>query len=319
MPKAVDNLKYSEFNIVIEDWPFEIANSDFLFNQKAYVLNKLEKGVFVKKISVRKKDWSFEILVFLSDGNCYLQYKSPLAMPIVNGQSGFEKIEICIEILMMELIKMDIKTINWIHFPDIYNEKLSPYIIQSLINLGFVIEGSSLNYHLATNTNFNQNLSNDTARRLNKIDNSGFILESKEIENSDGFYSKLLQWRENRNIEVNISKETIDKDLNALSSKYRLFTCHKDKILIAFALGVKVSENVMYMYLPAHDPDYDNFSPVIGLTREMFEYAKTNAFKILDLGIASEMKGEENYGLIRFKEKCGGIPSMKYQFIKRLK
>ena len=300
-------------------FPFDSQEARFVFNDNRYldIVHDSKEGLF--KFSLLKSEKEFFSIIYTIEGDKVIigKYASFGAIEI-NSFLGFEILESFIEKFISEIIKKGMKQMFWKHFPALYHQKLNAYTIQSLLNLGFIIDGSSLGFYLESSNDFRQGLAPDTLRRFQKFEKSDFVVTVKKQFEVKSFFPQLIEWRAKRLIPVNIKESILKGIISNLPDKYILFQILEKEKLIAFSLGLKITDTILYQFIPAHDPEYDNYSPMIAITASMHHYAAENKIKIVDLGIASEMQGEENYGLIRFKEKLGGLTGMKYTFFKEL-
>ncbi len=114
-----------------------------------------------------------------------------------------------------------------------------------------------------------------------------------------------------------MNAEDFTRMFHDFPDRYSLFVVKDGETTIAAAVGVKVRTDLLYNFLPADHPEYLGYSPVVLLNKGMYEYCRTNGYKIYDLGIATS-GGIRNEGLIRFKEHLGGILSHKYSYSIRL-
>lgn len=267
-----------------------------------------------------RNDEDFITLVFaIENDSAIIGKAAPFGAVELHESTGFEVFQQFMDAFYKELLHKKAQKVIWKHFPSVYDNDLCVMTTQALLNLGFILEGSAINFHIPAAADFEAGLAEDTLRRLRKAESEGLTVTVDEKFETADFFPQLEAWRAKRNIRLNVSRQMLEKQIESLQNAYTLFCIRRKNKLIAFSLGVKVSDKVLYKYLPAHDPEFDTYSPVILLTKCMHDYARKHDFKQLDLGIASEMRGEENYGLIRFKEKLGGLKTMKYTYLKELR
>ena len=91
---------------------------------------------------------------------------------------------------------------------------------------------------------------------------------------------------------------------------YHFFEVRDDDKIISCAIGVQVSEDVMYYYLAADEDDYRSYSPMTFLLDRMYDFACERNIKILDMGISSS-HGITNEGLRWFKKSFGSLEQPK--------
>ena len=180
-----------------------------------------------------------------------------------------------------------------------------------LLELGFTLESESLSFHLSTARNFREGLHDSLQRKLKSCLTSGFKCRRGSNPELDGFLSNLAVWRKKKEIPINIDLETLSGQFFRFPNSYDLFLVYDGENLIAAGVGVRVSRDVYYKFIPGSAPEYDKQSPMVLLSSEMHKCAQDLGCRIFDLGIASPMGGPENIGLATFKSRLGGIPSMK--------
>ena len=74
--------------------------------------------------------------------------------------------------------------------------------------------------------------------------------------------------------------------------------------LIAAAISVRVSKEILYNFYHADEFTYRSSSPMVMLIKEIYEYCQRNKIQILDLGISTK-NGLINQGLFNFKKSLG--------------
>lgn len=118
----------------------------------------------------------------------------------------------------------------------------------------------------------------------------------------------LVAARTDKNYPVTITKEALLDLSKHLESHYTFIDCFKDNQLIAFAIAVQLSDEVIYYYLPATLPGYQFLSPSVHIINNIYELAQNKKCQFLDLGISSD-KGILNPGLFQFKKNMGALSS----------
>ena len=74
--------------------------------------------------------------------------------------------------------------------------------------------------------------------------------------------------------------------------------------LVAAAILVIESAEMIYQFAPAHLKSYNKYSPVVYMTQQIFEWAKGEGFQWLNLG-TSYLGLDKNEGLYQFKQNLG--------------
>ncbi len=303
-----------------EKWPFDVIKNQCIFNTKEYLDCTLSDFTGLRKMAMLKDDVEIISLVYMVQNNqAIIGHRASFGYPQIEGGTSFENIQTFIDKLYLDIHDENVNIIRWLHFPEIYNSYYNAIITQCLLNLGFVIEDSFINHHLTANQDFENALKADTKRRLKKLTKSNFTSEVSADFDSSVFYDKIVKWREKKGFPINIRREVLDNLIKRLDDKYVLFTMRNSEDIIASCLGIKVNEKTLYYFIPAHDPKYDEFSPAIGLIKNMHAFVKKNNMDFLDLGTSRAKNEAENIGLIRFKEKLGAKTGIKFSLVKEIR
>lgn len=107
------------------------------------------------------------------------------------------------------------------------------------------------------------------------------------------------------------------KTFEQFPAHYILFGVLDDEKIIAAAVTVVVSKEILYCFYIGDSLAYRPYSPVTFLVSGIYDYCIANNFKLLDLGISTD-KGVLNKGLYSFKKSLGCIDSCKLTFEKIL-
>jgi CelD/BcsL family acetyltransferase involved in cellulose biosynthesis len=116
---------------------------------------------------------------------------------------------------------------------------------------------------------------------------------------------------------LNIKLQALKALVSKLPDHYKLFSLSSNGDIIACTITVVTGKDVLYYFLPAHNPKYDTYSPMVYLLKKIYEYARKHQFKYLDLGISS-IENKPQPDLIKFKERMGGITTSKLLFSRNL-
>jgi hypothetical protein len=80
--------------------------------------------------------------------------------------------------------------------------------------------------------------------------------------------------------------------------------------MIAAAIAIRISSQVLNLFFIDHDSQFDKLSPPVLLIAALYDYCTMNHIPILDLGTSSLPNGP-NIGLLSFKMGMGAQPSVK--------
>jgi Acetyltransferase (GNAT) domain len=183
--------------------------------------------------------------------------------------------------------------------------------------LGQIVE-SNLNQYLWTNDG-GLCLRDSTQRRLQKCILQGCIFEEWPNPDLTFFYDFIVAARQRKKLPMNIPRADFEQMFAIFPEKYPVFIVRKESVILAACVGVVVRSdssgsdpNILYYFLPADHPDYQQWSPSVMLLWGLYEYAQEMGFDLLDLGI-STANGLPNWGLINFKKNLGALSCPKYK------
>ncbi|MBX9850175.1 MAG: GNAT family N-acetyltransferase [Cytophagaceae bacterium] len=304
-------MKNSEIKI---DKDCHLSFEGFLFNNPEQIANQgaAESHLF----HFIQGDTSKGRFIIFMDGQTA---KSPLRAPF--GSFEFDQtlssddVKSMIAAVDDYCIKRNIKNIRIVSYPFCYAVSQSNLLTDALKNAGYEIIVTDLNFHLDTARNFEAGLHTSEKRRLKKCIGQNFEFKVTETPEVSALYHLIKASRDNKGYPVTMTEEELGKIFKKFPDKYVAFSLYDKNKLIAASIGVKVTSEILYHFLPADHIAYKNYSPMVLLIKNIFEYCHQNGFKIFDLGIATA-GGVPNEGLIRFKENIGSIRSLKFTFYK---
>jgi len=154
-------------------------------------------------------------------------------------------------------------------------------------------------------------------RKLRQATAAGLAVEVLPAEQLSELYTFIARCRQRKEYALSLSWEDVLKAATRFPEAYVLFGVYQDRKLVAGALSVRVTEDVLYNFYSDHDAAYDALSPVVMLIDGMYQYCVRQRIALLDLG-TSAVGDTPNFGLLEFKLRLGGAPSPKFTFTKSL-
>lgn len=208
------------------------------------------------------------------------------------------------------LIKKKVKRIELTHPPEIY-----PGYVQEawLEEVGFSIMYEDINHHIVMRNHKMHEMEN---RKLRKIASSDYRFAPADRNSFGAVYDFLAKCRAEKGLVLNINKFKLGRLFMTFPDKYDLFAGYKGDEMACATITLKSAPNVAYYFLPGTLEAYKQDSPMVALLHVIVDQFKGDC-KYLDLGISS-VKGEPQGGLIAFKERMGGIRTVKKRFYNRL-
>ncbi len=122
--------------------------------------------------------------------------------------------------------------------------------------------------------------------------------------------------RKNQGLEVNISVEKLNSLFQAFPDRYFILNALENDTLVSTCIFCSPTADVIYYFLPATDPEHKEGSPMVPLLHWSYGYFQKLGFKIMDLGISS-IKGQDQEGLVAFKERMGAQSTARVTLGKR--
>ncbi|MBL3656489.1 hypothetical protein [Fulvivirga sediminis] len=185
------------------------------------------------------------------------------------------------------------------YYPDELN--LENVLIQNGIELSL----SELNQHIkVTHADYFALLKKNEKKRLRKCHNKGFTFRQLEVSFLSSAYDIIKQNRALKGYPMTMSYEDLLKMYKNFPDQYLLFGVFDDKTLIAVAVSIKVSDQVLYNFYHGDDFKYRTYSPIVMVLQGVYNYCQKLQIRFLDLGISS-VSGVLNEGLYAFKRNCG--------------
>ena len=152
-------------------------------------------------------------------------------------------------------------------------------------------------------------------RKFNK--GRGLRFKIFDLAAAEEIYHFIAHCRRQRNQHLSLQKSDFLRVVTSLPAHFMLAGVQEGSSLAAAMITIKYSQNVWYNFYPAHDRSYDSISPMVSLIGHIYKTACQKGVKYLDLG-TSQITGQANEGLAKFKARIGGIPTSKWICSKRL-
>ncbi|KAA3439386.1 GNAT family N-acetyltransferase [Rufibacter hautae] len=202
--------------------------------------------------------------------------------------------------------------------PLIYDPESAAVSINSLLRIGYSVTTSKINHYLpVSNSNFNNIISPSANRRLQKCHRQEFGFKQEPLQFLPQAYSFLVQCRQEKQHSISLSLKTLEKQVEQMPERYSIFSVKDGDNLISISIAVRVNSEVLYNFYPASLKEYNDYSPAIMLTEGIYDFARQNKFRLVDLG-TSMLGDSPNVDLMRFKKSIGGKESLNFDFKKEL-
>lgn len=143
-------------------------------------------------------------------------------------------------------------------------------------------------------------------RRLKKCKEAGFPFKKYAKKELAAAFEQIDRWRNAAEKSLSMTWADLHDSSKRNPHAYHAFGVENEHgLMIAGAIVVRVNEQVIYNFFPAHYDAYNQFSPMVMLMDGIYEWARENGYKHYDLG-TSYVHKKVNSSLKLFKERMGG-------------
>ncbi len=218
-----------------------------------------------------------------------------------------------------ELKKFNVRKVKIIEAPGIYRDEGASDLMNVLSSHGFKLTFSDVNHFVSLDEiNAIKQLHSMERRHFRKTLSKNYKWKLESIDALPEVSSFIERCREQQHLKVNISYGDINSAFKEFPGKYRIMSVRHHGYLTAVTITVEVNRNILYNYLPASDKRFNHDSPMVFLMVNLYKYAKSLNYQILDLGVSS-IDGKIQYSLAEFKERMGAHYCDKNVFEKKTK
>ncbi|MFN3316940.1 MAG: GNAT family N-acetyltransferase [Raineya sp.] len=288
----------------------------FLFLQPKHLLLQKNEDTWVLFAESKK---GIEILtsIFLEKEKAFSPLRMSFGGIMAKETISYFETEKFIDFLLNFCQNKGVKKLTITNYPFSYAPNFSAICSQIFLQKGFLITNAELTHYLSIENSFEENLHLSALRRLKKCQKNNFKFEHWHEPDLRFVYDFVANNRKRKNYPISMSFENFQNTIDAFPDNYLIFVLKNEQEIIALTVAVVINKDILYNFYPADKQEYLQYSPMIMLMAELFEFAKQKGFSILDLGISTE-KSKPNYGLIRFKENLACKKSLKLSFTKNL-
>ncbi|WP_185731390.1 GNAT family N-acetyltransferase [Larkinella rosea] len=210
--------------------------------------------------------------------------------------------------------KLPVQGIRIVNYPDCYVPAEAERLRYVLQNTGFSVKYEELNQHVpVSNGSFTEPLHDAERRRLRKCRQAGFTTRIWTDPDVDQLFVFIQKARLRKNLPLSMNSKELASLINNFRSDSPVFTVWDGDRLIAACLGIRVTSDILYYFLPADHEDYQQFSPSVMLVESLYSHCQQEQISLLDLGISTS-RSVRNEGLIQFKKRLGAVESAKFVF-----
>jgi hypothetical protein len=298
-----------------DSWLFQPAT--FLFNDRNHLLLQSKKGWHVFDFSELKtgKIWA-RISFNIKSGEALSPIRAPFgSVEIYRRITGIQLKEF-LERVRSELTNLGVRKMVVRNFPDLYDEHLSLTVSEVMRNLQFTLREEISSVILVDKKAFDKKIRISERQKLKKS------IELFQIEKTDSsdlkqIYSFIADCRKERNQSLSMTLGELRKTVSIFPDRFYFFKASRKNEIAAAAIVIQVSKEILYTFYYAHAKSHNRVSPVVFLISGIYNFARSNKFKMIDLG-TSMIEGHINKPLLHFKKSIGGVSCCKFTYTKML-
>lgn len=306
--------KNNKYKIVVND--FLISDLNHIFNEiNFFKLHSLSKAdLYLQLIRISDNKVFANITFYLNNHNHYL---SP-ARGTFGGVSAVDNIDFSLleeflTIVVNQLLLRNSSMITVKLQPLSHNPQLFSLCLNIFSRLNFAITSYDLNYSLDINNEvFLSRLSHGNQKKLKQCLRDGFFTSKLDISRFGEAYQVIQSNRESKGYPMTMDQASFLQMVKIFPKSINCFAVFNpsDLSMIASSICISINSDILYVFYWGDVQSNDSYSPITLLSSHIYDFAKENSYKIMDVG-TSTMNGEPNYGLINFKRNLGFEESLK--------
>lgn len=154
-------------------------------------------------------------------------------------------------------------------------------------------------------------------KRLNKCRREGFEVSVVAAERLPDVYATIAENRAAGGYPMTMGEEPLRQMQELFPEAVQLYACEHQGQMVAAAICLRLSPDVLYVFYWGGRPGYSQYSPVVLVAECLYRSCQTRGIGLLDVG-TSTLDVQPNVGLIVFKRALGFSESLKFQLEKRL-
>jgi hypothetical protein len=187
-----------------------------------------------------------------------------------------------------------------------------------LSRLGFQPCEAELNHDMCIDERaFIDRIDYGNVKRIRKTEREGFVCDRLDEEALPAVHALLAENRARLGVTISMSVDQLRQMVSLFPQRLHLFAVYRDNSrqeMVAAALCLALSPQVLYVLYWGDGPDMRSYSPVAMLAAHIYAFCAEQGFALLDVGI-STLHAEPNFGLVNFKRNLGFTESLKLEMV----
>ncbi len=250
----------------------------------------------------------------LEEGEAISPFKAPFGGIEFNSQLSSEDLMTFLVFVERELKSNGVRFIRVGQCPEAYQDQR--VLTQCLKDLQYNVKSERV-FQVIPVSSHDLIMKEMEMRRLRKCNKSGFEFRHLPQNELSRVYTAINDWRNMANKPLSMGRAELDQSRKLNKEAYIPFGIYSNEQLIAATIAIRVNNSILYHFYPAHDPAFNNYSPIVKLVDGMYKWCQNQGVELLDLG-TSYVGNKMNQSLYRFKSHIGGMESKGLVFRKAL-
>lgn len=288
----------------------QVPESLPFFYHPEFVCRKSDVGIIT--YCFRKTNHLVAFIHFqLNEKEAYSLHQSSFGGLAVVQEMGVTLLEDFLSYVIDDLKQTGVNKLTIRECPECYAIQSNKEQIYE--RLGFMNLFRETNQYIETALPFDKLVNRNRKRSLKSIQNLGYVFSQLQTNRLEEAHNLLVVNRKARGLELTMTLEQLQLAMEQFPDRYLLFGISSEYQLIAASVCIKVNQKILYDFYHGELPEYTESSPVTMLVAELYQYALSNNFEIIDLGISS-VDGKLDEGLFQFKKSLGAKEESKNKY-----
>jgi hypothetical protein len=294
---------------------FSPDRGTFLFNQKAHLLLQSGTNWFCYGIGQSNR---LKAIIYLniSDSVAQSPFRAPFGSFEFFEEVNDSEFDEWLSFILNDLKEKKCTSVFIKNYPTDYLPKQEKKIIGAMGRNKFTLDLESTSIIKINKTPFIKKISISKRQKLAKCLNRFIFLHNNSAD-FNSIYAFIEEQRHRKGYQLSMTGQALALAVETFPSEFLFFSVVEEDQLIAAAICIKVSPQILYTFYYDHNKSFDKLSPITMLLNGIYFYGLENKFLLIDLG-TSHPDGILNKSLQHFKVSVGGKSSDKHIFSKSI-
>jgi hypothetical protein len=300
---------------------FLSAQSNHLFNEPAYFRQHICSRQDCYAQLVRSSDQRvFATLAFhATDRGVFVSPgRGTYGGLSLNSEIELQVLDRFVAAVVAHLRAQSARSIRVRYAPASHDGALLAMSVNIFSRLGFQLREAELNYDMRIDGRaFIDRIDYGNVKRIRKTEREGFVCDQLDEQSLPAVHGLLAENRVRLGVTISMSQEQVRQMAALFPQRLHLFAVYRDfnrQEMVAAALCLALSPQVLYVLYWGDGPDMRSYSPVAMLASHIYAFCAREGFTVLDVGI-STLHEEPNFGLVNFKRNLGFTESLKLEML----